>query len=99
MKPIRAVILGGKKHGERIATRSDVVSMPEMPKLRDLYLTTDEMRYLYDLPVSVVNYRLKKLAFPGGRFVAAYVHPDITDDTAERLLADLVIAAWERQDR
>lgn len=90
LKP--TIILGGPKHGTRIVGRYDYLEMAECPPIR----WADDRDLFETLTIKRTTYRMKRLRFPGGRHIPAYVHPDISDDTAERLLADLVIAAWER---
>lgn len=96
------IILGGVKHGERIWVEDHahqvMMLAQQTSRFKVGYIPQAyfDAHYADDLTVNIVSYRLIKLPLSPTRAIRAAVHPDISEDTARRLLADLVTAAWER---
>lgn len=96
-------LVGGPKHGTRTRVNDarHSLMMAEMtghPRWLDNFdpAFMSPTRHAESMGYATVRYELVKLPI-GHRFIMVAVHPDITHETAQRYVSDLVMAAWERQ--
>ncbi|MDG4825995.1 hypothetical protein O7635_29450 [Asanoa sp. WMMD1127] len=97
---MRAIMIGGPKNGQLVELRTgdESVMMIDSSRLRAIsFRDWDDMSYRYPEALEVPSLRCDVIRMRlGGRTVYGIHHPEISRDTAERYLGDLVANAWEQ---
>lgn len=90
------LVIGGPKHGKRIAMPDDSYRLAMMRSTERDWLRHMTSDPFAPIDVETVHYEIVRIPVGPGpeRLIRAAYHPDITRDTALRVLGDLVMKAW-----
>lgn len=89
------LIVGGPKHGERMSF-PEVRHMLQMVEPEDTYFKATFYYGAYnDINMKTTSYTIGN--FPvGHRGIRFAWHPDLSEDTARRVVSDMLMAGWHK---